>query len=120
MPQVKQKIEAQSKKDRSRAKKAQEEIRWQALAMYEAGRDGAVKTRKQDEEVLAATRADFEAVQGAAGPVLERCARLAGPEPSAAAASPAPEPPAGAADPAAAPAEPSVVGDPARGREARR
>ena len=108
--QVKQKIEAQSRKDRSRAKKAQAEIRWQALAMYEAGRDGAVKARKHDEEVLAATRADLEAVQGAAGPVLERCARLSGFELSAAAASPVAEPPAGAADPAVSPAESSVVG----------
>ena len=75
--QVKQKIDTQAKSERSRAKKSQEETRWQALAMYEAGRDGSVKTRKQDEETLAATRADFEAVQEAAGPVLARCRRLA-------------------------------------------
>jgi hypothetical protein len=77
--QVKQKIESQFKSDRSRAKKAQEETRWQALAMYEAARDGAIKSRKKDEETLALTRADFQAVRDAAIPVLERCRRLAGP-----------------------------------------
>src|SRR5271157_755037 len=79
--QVKQKIDNQAKAERNRAKKAQEESRWQALTMYEAGRDGVVKTRKKDEETLAATRADFEAVQAAAIPVLQRYRRLAGPEP---------------------------------------
>ena len=66
--QVKQKIEAQSKTERSRAKKAHEETRWQALAMYEAARDGSVKSRKRDEEMLATTRADFENVRAAADP----------------------------------------------------
>jgi hypothetical protein len=80
--QVKQRIDNQAKSERNRAKKAQEESRWQALTMYEAGRDGAVKTRKKDDETLAATRADFEAVQAAALPVLARYRRLAGPEPS--------------------------------------
>ena len=49
------------------------------------GRSSRASTMRK---MLAATRADFEAVQGAAGPVLERCRSLAGPEPSAAAASP--------------------------------
>jgi ABC-type multidrug transport system fused ATPase/permease subunit len=80
--QVKQKIDHQSKSDRSRAKKAQEETRWQALAMFEAGRDNLVKSRKQDEETLAATRADFQAIQEASVPVLNRCRKLAGPEPA--------------------------------------
>ena len=106
---MKQKIESQAKKDRSRAKKAQEETRWQALAMYEAGRDGTVKARKHDEDVLATSRADFEAVQAAAGPVLERCARLAGPEPPAAAARALGEPSSAATEPAGATPESSVV-----------
>jgi hypothetical protein len=80
--QVKQKIGAHAKSERSRAKKAQEESRWQALAMYEAGRDGAVKARKQDEEALAAARADLQAVEEAAIPVLTRCRKLAGPPPA--------------------------------------
>ena len=80
--QVKQKIDAQAKNDRGRAKKAQEETRWQALAMYEAGRDGAVKSRKQDEETLAVTRGNFEEIQAVAEIVMRRCKRLAGPEPT--------------------------------------
>jgi len=82
--QVKRKIDAQARTERSRAKKAQEEMRWQALAMYEAGRDGTVKTRKRDEETLASTRADLQAVRDAAEPVLQRCRALAGPEASVA------------------------------------
>src|SRR5271157_1182812 len=81
--QVKQKIDAQAKTERSRARKAHEETRWQALAMYEAARDGTVKSRKRDEEMLASTRADIQNVRDAAEPVLERCRSLAGPEPSA-------------------------------------
>src|SRR5208283_1045160 len=81
--QVKAKIDAQAKTERSRAKKAHEETRWQALAMYEAARDGMVKSRKRNEEMLASTRADFQNVRDAAEPVLERCRSLAGPEPSA-------------------------------------
>src|SRR4051794_7033524 len=80
--QVKQKIDAQAKNDRSRAKKAQEETRWQALAMYEAGRDGAVKSRKQDEETLAVTRGNFEEIHAVAQEVMRRYKRLAGPEPT--------------------------------------
>jgi DNA segregation ATPase FtsK/SpoIIIE, S-DNA-T family len=80
--QVKQKIDAQAKNDRGRAKKAQEETRWQALAMYEAGRDGAVKSRKQDEETLAVTRGNFEEIHAVAEVVMRRYKRLAGPEPA--------------------------------------
>jgi hypothetical protein len=87
--QVTQKIEAQHKADRSRARKAQEETRWQALAIHESGREAAVKTRKGDEKALAATRADFEAIREHAQPVLARCKGLAGPEPPAAAVVPA-------------------------------
>ena len=81
--QIKQKIDAQAKTERSRARKAHEETRWQALAMYEAARDGTVKSRKRDEEMLATSRADFENVKVAAEPVLGRCRALAGPETSA-------------------------------------
>ncbi|QEH37082.1 FtsK-like domain-containing protein [Aquisphaera giovannonii] len=77
-------IESRLKNERARAKKAMEESGWQALAMYEAARDGAKKTRKADEEALAQSRADFEAVQGAAIPILDRYRKLAGPEPPAA------------------------------------
>jgi hypothetical protein len=74
--EVKQKIDARAKSERSRARKAHEETRWQALAVFEAGRDEAVKRRKKDEETLAQTRADFEAVRDAAAPVLERTRRF--------------------------------------------
>ena len=72
--QAKQKIDDQAKTERSRAKKAQEETRWQALAMYEAGRDGAVKTRKKDEETLAATRATSRPFRPRPARSCERCA----------------------------------------------
>ncbi|HMF37294.1 MAG TPA: hypothetical protein VKF17_11665, partial [Isosphaeraceae bacterium] len=107
--QVKQKIDAQAKTERSHARKAHEETRWQALAMYEAARDGTVKSRKRDEEMLASTRADFENVKAAADPVLERCRSLAGPEPSATAL-PVPDARTTSADPAATdPGEASQV-----------
>ncbi len=86
--QVKQKIEAQHKTERSRARKAQEEMRWQSMAIFEAGCDEAVKARKQAEERLAAIRADFRAIQDAADPVLIRCQKYAGPDPGV---RPAPE-----------------------------
>jgi hypothetical protein len=103
--QLKQKIDHQAKSDRSRAKKSQEETRWQALAMFEAGRDGTVKSRKKDEEALAVSRADFQAVQDASVPVLQRCVRLAGPEPAAVAGPSQPAP----ADAAAPGGEPSPI-----------
>ncbi|MGC8638655.1 MAG: FtsK/SpoIIIE domain-containing protein [Isosphaeraceae bacterium] len=78
--QTKHKIDQHAKSERSRAKKAQEEARWQALAVFEAGRDGAIKTRKQDEQTLVLIQADFEAVKAAAIPVIQRYRRLAGPE----------------------------------------
>ena len=106
---LKQKINAQAKTERSRAKKAHEDTRWQALAMYEAARDGSVKARKRDEEMLATTRADFENIKLAAEPVLERCRPLAGSEPLAT-ASPLPVERTGSADPDATdPGEPSQV-----------
>ncbi|MGO9598952.1 MAG: FtsK/SpoIIIE domain-containing protein [Isosphaeraceae bacterium] len=79
--QVKQKIESQHKTERVRARKAQEEMHWQSMAVFEAGRDGTVKTRKQHEERLAAVRADFQTIQDAADPVLIRCKKYAGPDP---------------------------------------
>src|SRR5208283_996830 len=107
--QVKAKIDAQAKSERSRAKKAHEETRWQALAMYEAARDGTVKSRKRDEEMLASTRADIQNVRDAAEPVLERCRSLAGPELSAPAL-PVPDSQTTSADPEATdPGEPSQV-----------
>ncbi len=78
--QAKQKVEAQFKSERSKSKKSSEETRWQALAMYEAGRDNTVKMRKSDEEALAATRHHFQEVQEIAEVVMARCAKLAGPE----------------------------------------
>lgn len=86
--QVKQKIDAQAKSDRNRAKKTHEDARWQALAMYEAARDGTVKSRKRDEEMLAASRADYENLKEMARPVLARCKKLAGVEPAASAQTP--------------------------------
>ena len=107
--QVKQKIDAQAKTESRRAKKAHEETRWQALAMFEAARDGIVKSRKRDEEMLASTRADLQNVRDAADPVLERCRSLAGPEPSATAL-PVPDAETTSADPAATdPGEASQV-----------
>ncbi|WP_165219552.1 FtsK/SpoIIIE domain-containing protein [Aquisphaera insulae] len=87
-------IDGRLKSERARAKKAMEETGWQALAMYEAARDGAKKTRKADEESLAQSRADFESIQGPALTILDRYRKLAGPGPQASAdAAPATETP---------------------------
>ncbi|APW58676.1 FtsK/SpoIIIE domain-containing protein [Paludisphaera borealis] len=79
--QAKQKIEAQFKSERSKSKKASDETRWQALAMYEAARDNTVKRRKREEEQLSAARRDFEHLKEMAEPVMDRCGKLAGPAP---------------------------------------
>ncbi len=90
--QAKQKLDAQFKSERNKAKKASDETRWQALAMYEAARDNTVKRRKRDDELLNAARLDFEHLQELAQPVLDRCASLAGPEPPPSEVVDAPEP----------------------------
>ncbi|MBV8486854.1 MAG: hypothetical protein JO161_01110, partial [Planctomycetaceae bacterium] len=79
--QVKQKIESLHKIERIGARRAQEEMHWQATAMFEAGRDGTVKTRKQSEERLASIRANFQNIQDAADTVLIRCHKYAGKDP---------------------------------------
>ena len=90
--QAKQKLEAQFKSERNKSKKASDETRWQALAMYEAAHDNTIKRRKHDDELLTAARLDFEHLQELAQPVLDRCAKLAGPEPPPSAVVDAPEP----------------------------
>ena len=83
--QVKQKIDAQAKNG---TRPGQEGPGRDALAGagdVRGRRDGAVKSRKQDEEMLAATRADFEKVRVAADPVLERCRAWPAPSPRPAA-----------------------------------
>ena len=81
--EVKRKAEAQLKSERSKAKKASEDVRWQALAMYEAGRDGAIKAHKANEDAYAVARDSFHEIQAFAEVALARSARLAGPEPAA-------------------------------------
>ena len=77
--------------------------------MFEAARDGTVKSRKRDEATLASARTDIQTVKEAAEPVLERCRSLAGPEP-AATAPPVPETETKPADPDATdPGEASQV-----------
>ncbi len=77
--QVKQKIDAQARSERSRAKKVNEDARWQAMAMFEAARDSTVKARKRDEALRSAAGTDLETLKEAAEPVLNRCKVLAGP-----------------------------------------
>jgi S-DNA-T family DNA segregation ATPase FtsK/SpoIIIE len=79
--QVRQKIESQHKADRARARKSQEEARWQALAIYEAGQDAAAKAHQEDLENLDSARQDFEAIHQTAREVMRRCRRLANPPP---------------------------------------
>jgi len=77
--QVRQKLESQLKSERSKAKKASDESRWQSLAMYEAARDNTIKRRKVLDDALAAAIGDLEHLHALADPVLARTARLAGP-----------------------------------------
>jgi len=57
------------------AKKRQEEVRWQALAVFEAGKDGAIKQFKVHEAEVGIAAAQLEDLKAAAEPTLRRVGR---------------------------------------------
>jgi DNA segregation ATPase FtsK/SpoIIIE, S-DNA-T family len=78
---------------RSKAKKRQEETRWQALAVFEAGKDGAIKQFKLHELQIKAAAEHVEAVKVNAAPILHRVRRFTPPAPVDAEALSTPENP---------------------------
>jgi hypothetical protein len=75
------------------AKKKVEESRWQALAVFEAGKDGAIKQFKQHEAEVQAATDLVETLKHDATPALKRVARFAPKDAGTAPAGPDPEQP---------------------------
>ena len=80
--QVRQKIETQAKSERSKAKKSFEDSKWQALALFDTGKEELGKRRKLSEKSLGEFLAVLETIKGDAVPVLDRYRAWAGAEPA--------------------------------------
>jgi hypothetical protein len=118
---VRQRSTARYNAGKKTAKKAQEDARWQALAMFEAAKDDIIKRFKQAEVEIKAGGERLQILKDEAEPYLADCRPYAGPEP---APEPAPDttldsdttlelPAATATDPqAAASVTPQVPEDP--------
>jgi len=75
--EAKRVIAGKANSGRNTAKKRQEETRWQALAVFEAGKDGAIKQFKEHEAEIKAAAEQLEAFKYDAEPVLRRVRRFA-------------------------------------------
>ncbi len=78
--EAKRKVNAAAQSARNKAKKRQEEARWQALAMFEAGKDGAIKQFKAHEKQLKEAGELLEQHKLLVAPVLARVRRFAPPK----------------------------------------
>ena len=75
--EAKRKVASRSNAARNAAKKASDDSRWQALAVFEAGKDGAIKQFKANEARVAAAAEHRQALADLAAPALARTRRLA-------------------------------------------
>lgn len=91
-------VEGRTQNARNAAKKAQEESRWQALALFEAAKDAAKKRHQENENALADATDRFEFLQARSAPSLARTRWFAPPPatPEASAESPSTDEPLGA------------------------
>lgn len=67
---------AKGQASRAGAKKRLEETRWQALAVFEAGKDGVIKQFKQHEKEIATLDEQRDLLTATAQPVLQRTRRF--------------------------------------------
>ncbi|MGE3820435.1 MAG: FtsK/SpoIIIE domain-containing protein, partial [Isosphaeraceae bacterium] len=65
-------LEERTQAARNAAKKAQEETRWQALALYEAAKDAAKKNYQNNVDALAEATSRLELIEAQAAPALSR------------------------------------------------
>ena len=115
--EVKRRVSSKANTVKKAAKKAQEDARWNAVAVFEAAKDGAIKQYKQTEAEINIEAEQFKILSEDAEPILELCLKYAPamPDPAAAAAvsettAAVPEGEAAAAAPegeTAAPSEPA-------------
>ena len=78
--EAKRAVASKAQTARNRAKKRQEETRWQALAMFEAGKDNAIKQFKAHEKQLKEAGELLEDQKLLTAPVLARVRRFAPPK----------------------------------------
>jgi hypothetical protein len=81
--EAKRKVAARAQSARNKAKKVQEESRWQSLAVFEAGKDAAIKRFEKHKGRIAAGVERLDALKHDAAPVLGRTRRFAPTAPTA-------------------------------------
>ena len=74
--EAKKTVQGRSASARHAVKKRMEETKWQALAVFEAGKDGALKQYKAYEAEIKAAGEQLEDLQTGAAPILQRVRRL--------------------------------------------
>ena len=77
--EVRQRAAKKAASAKKAAKRENEEVRWQILAVFESGKDSSVKQFKKAEAELAASLADLQTIHDEADYVLVRCRRFAPP-----------------------------------------
>ena len=75
--QTRKTVTAKAQSQTKAAKKALEETRWQALAVFESGKDGAIRQYKTQEAQISAASHEIEDLKAAAAPTLARLKRFA-------------------------------------------
>ncbi len=76
---MKKSIVAKVNAAKSAAKKKAEETKWQSLALFEAGKDAALKQFKEHEQEIKKANEQVQEIKTQAGPALRRAQRFAPP-----------------------------------------